>query len=152
MKELKSEEPFYDKNLVEHIVKERISKGISIREPYTKEEFTLQFDSVRASKYIVMTNNTLVDSLSITALEGLRAAITTGISNDIVKYCMPECYRTELAWSVNIRSLQNFISLRSDKAALWEIRELAHKLFEALPEEHKYLFVDSLKEYNDKKD
>jgi thymidylate synthase (FAD) len=44
------------------------------------------------------------------------------------------------------RSLQNLLSLRSDKAALWEIRQLAHALFNALPADHRYLFVDHLKE------
>ena len=57
---------------------------------------------------------------------------------------MPECYKTELTWSINARSLQNFLSLRSSKSALWEIRELAYKIFEILPMEHKFIFEDSL--------
>ncbi|MCI7102706.1 MAG: FAD-dependent thymidylate synthase, partial [Campylobacter sp.] len=44
------------------------------------------------------------------------------------------------------RSLQNFLSLRSSASALWEIRSLANALFAALPEEHKYLFKDSMAE------
>ena len=62
-----------------------------------------------------------------------------GVSNDIVKYMLPEAYKTSLVWTVNMRSLQNFLSLRTNKAALKEIQELAKKIFEALPEEHKYL-------------
>ena len=63
-------------------------------------------------------------------------------SLDIVKYCLPECYKTELTWSVNARSLQNFLSLRSSKSALWEIRNLSLKLYESLPQEHKFIFED----------
>jgi thymidylate synthase (FAD) len=99
----------------------------------------------RASKYLVFTGEDLVDEMSIKALENLRVVLKDGISNDKAKYCLPESYKTELTWSINARSLQNFIRLRSDKAALWEIRELANIVYETLPSEHQYLFKDSLK-------
>lgn len=100
----------------------------------------------RAEKYLVMCDVDMVDEMSIRALENLRIVLANGISNDRAKYCLPESYKTELTWSINARSLQNFISLRSDKAALWEIRDLARAVFEALPEDHRYLFENSLKE------
>ncbi|EOH7199259.1 FAD-dependent thymidylate synthase, partial [Campylobacter jejuni] len=50
----------------------------------------------------------------------------------------------ELTLTINARSLQNFISLRSSKSALWEIRNLANALFEALPQEHKFIFEHCL--------
>ncbi|STP06547.1 FAD-dependent thymidylate synthase [Helicobacter canis] len=53
---------------------------------------------------------------------------------------MPECYLTELTWTINARSLQNFLTLRTSKHALWEIQELSLCIYEALPQEHKYLF------------
>ena len=59
---------------------------------------------------------------------------------DIAKYCLPESYKTELTWSINARSLQNFISLRSSKSALWEIQNLANAIYAALPDEHKFIF------------
>ena len=68
----------------------------------------------------------------------------SNISNDLAKFAMPESYKTELTWSINARSLQNFLSLRSSKNALWEIRALAFALFEALPQEHQFLFNNSL--------
>lgn len=103
-------------------------------------------DKERAQKYLVFTGNELVDSMSIKALENLRVVLKEGISNDIAKYCLPESYKTELSWTINARSLQNFLSLRSSKAALWEIRNLAHMVFEALPEEHKYIFKNCIEE------
>jgi thymidylate synthase (FAD) len=116
LKELKDEEPFDIKNLK------------------------------KAEKYLVLTGESLVDEMSLKALENLRLVLVSGISNDKAKYCLPESYKTELTWSINARSLQNFISLRSDKAALWEIRELANLLYNSLPNDHQYLFKDHLKE------
>jgi thymidylate synthase (FAD) len=105
------------------------------------------FDVQRAKKYLVFTGNNLVDTASVKALENLRHIMnTTSEGNDITKYCLPESYKTELAWTINARSLQNFIHLRSSKSALWEIRDLANAVYNALPEDHKYLFTDCLAE------
>lgn len=112
-----------------------------------KEETSFAIDNKdRAEKYLVMTGVDMVDEMSIRALENLRIVLVEGISNDRAKYCLPESYKTELTWTINARSLQNFISLRSDKAALWEIRDLANMVYATLPEEHQYLFENSLKE------
>ncbi len=115
-------------------------KELKDEAPYTVN------DIERASKYLVMTGVEMVDQMSIKALENLRLVLVEGISNDRAKYCLPESYKTELTWTINARSLQNFISLRSDKAALWEIRDLANLLYQTLPPEHRYLFENSLKE------
>jgi len=100
----------------------------------------------RGSKYLVYTGTGIVDKASLKALEELRQLIRAGVSNDIAKYCIPEAYKTEEQLTVNARSLQNFLYLRSDKSALWEIRQLAHAIYDALPEDHKYLFKDHMKE------
>ena len=97
----------------------------------------------RAKKYLVFTNEDEIDTFSIRALDNLRKAVGT-YSNDKAKYCLPEAYKTSLAWTINARSLQNFLTLRTSKSALWEIRELAKKLYEAIPEEHRYLFEECL--------
>ncbi len=116
-------------------------KELKDEEPFQSD------DTIRASKYLVMTQIALVDQMSIKALENLRQVLHSGISNDRAKYCLPESYKTELTWTCNARSLQNFIALRSDKAALWEIRDLAHALYNALPQDHRYLFEASLKSH-----
>lgn len=117
LKELKNEEPFVDDIALDCLN-----------------------SAFRADKYLVMTSSPEVNAASIRALEELRIIIKSGVSNDIAKFCMPECYKTSFTWSINARSLQNFINLRSKKDALWEIRNLANMIFETLPEEHKYLF------------
>ena len=96
----------------------------------------------RACKYLVMTGDFRVDICSIGALENIRDLLNMGISNDRVKFALPESYRTELAWTINARSLQNFLALRTSKSALWEIRDLANEIYNRLPDDHKYLFKD----------
>ncbi len=119
------------------------STRYTLKELKNETVFTCN-DFERAQKYLVLTGVEMVDEMSVKALENLRLVLNEGISNDKAKYCLPESYKTELTWTINARSLQNFLTLRSDKSALWEIQNLAHALYEALPEEHRYLF--SLKE------
>ncbi|MDQ1340179.1 MAG: thymidylate synthase [Campylobacterota bacterium] len=121
------------------------SSRYTLKELKDEEPFDAN-DKERGRKYLVFTGNELVDSMSIKALENLRVVLKEGISNDIAKYCLPESYKTELTWTINARSLQNFLSLRSSKAALWEIRNLAHMVFDALPQEHKYIFKNCIEE------
>jgi len=99
-------------------------------------------------KFLVMTGNELVDNASKQALNNLQKVLQANISNDLAKYCLPESYKTELTWSINARSLQNFLHLRTNKAALWEIRDLAYAIFDTLPEEHKYLYQYSIESNN----
>lgn len=103
----------------------------------------------RAECFIVLTGDSQVDCASIAALENLRLLLCNGVSNDLAKFAMPECYRTELTWTINARSLQNFLQLRSHKRALWEIRNLAHTIFKAIPKEHQFIFAHHLDLKND---
>ena len=96
----------------------------------------------RAERFVVFTSNESVNAASIHALENLRKILCENVSNDLAKFAMPESYRTELSFSINARSLQNFLTLRSSKSALWEIRALARALFAALPQEHRFIFEE----------
>ncbi len=130
LKELKDEESFTDGMSM-----------IELKEKYTNpNEVYADKHMVRANKYLVWTNELGVDFSSVVALENLRLMLIDGIGNDKAKFCLPESYKTELTWTINARSLQNFIALRSTKAALWEIRDLSYALYESLPKDHKYLF------------
>lgn len=107
-----------------------------------KEEFFsyMKDDYLRASRYVVFTQNDEVNLSIIDSINNLKELIMKGIPNDIAKYCMPEAYKTSLVMSINARSLQNFLELRTSKHALKEIQDLAKALFEAIPNEHKFLF------------
>ena len=111
---------------------------------YTLKELNKGIGTV--DDYLVSTGNKHIDRLNWDRLNLVATTLKEGLSNDQVKYLLPEAYKTSLVWTINMRSLQNFLSLRTDKAALWEIRELAYELFNQLPEEHKYMFTDYIKE------
>ena len=107
-------------------------------EPFREDDYN------RAEKFILLTGNEQVDIASIKALNNLQAILKSGVSNDIAKYALPESYKTELTWTINARSLQNFLQLRTSKSALWEIRDLANMIYNRLPKEHQYLFKDCI--------
>jgi thymidylate synthase (FAD) len=109
---------------------------------YTLKE--LKESEIAFKKFLVPTGDETIDGTNINTLATI---VEQNVSNDIAKYMLPEAYKTSLVWTVNARSLQNFLSLRTDKAALWEIRELANELYNKLPEEHKYLFKEFVKDY-----
>jgi len=132
LKELKDEETFTD--------------GMSALELYEKytnpDEVYNDKHMLRAQKYLVWTKDLFTDFASVCGLENLRLVLQSGVANDRAKFCLPESYKTELTWTINARSLQNFLALRSSKSALWEIRDLANMVYEMLPSDHKYLFED----------
>ncbi len=113
-------------------------KELKESKPFKEDDYT------GANRFIVLTGNHYVDTASIKALNNLQEILKMGTANDVAKFCLPESYKTELTWTINARSLQNFIELRSNKAALWEIQTLAHHLFNALPHEHQYLFQEKI--------
>lgn len=91
--------------------------------------------------YVVLTDDLDVNIYIARSLKNLCDTIQqTTTSNDILKYQLPEAFKTSLVWTINARSLQNFLSLRLSNNALWEIRQLAKEVYMSLPEEHKYLF------------
>ena len=125
LQELKKEQPFCSFEIME---------GDLLHTFNTKEQVD------RASKFLKFTGDESVDIKSIASLEMLRQELIKGTSNDISKYCMSESYKTSLVMTINARALQNFLELRSSKHALWEIQNLAKAMYDALPENHKFLF------------
>jgi len=131
---------------LQELARHRIA-SISVKSSrYTLKELKATETLEELKQFLVTTKDALVDDICLGNLHGVRKALQAGKSNDIAKYCLPEAYKTSLVWSVNARSLQNFLSLRTDKAALWEIRDLANEIHNQLPEEHKYLFTEFIKE------
>ena len=117
------------------------SSRYTLQELKDEDKFTFSKDSIiRASRYVVFTKDNNINIAITFTLEHLREALRLGITNDIAKYCMPEAYKTSLVMTINARSLQNFLELRSSKHALWEIQYLAKAMYDAIPEEHKFLY------------
>lgn len=51
--------------------------------------------------------------------------IEAGVAREMARGVLPVCQYTQFYWSVNARSLLNFLSLRTDNHAQWEIRVYA---------------------------
>jgi thymidylate synthase (FAD) len=85
----------------------------------------------------VHTGDKEVDNASREQLYKVKKLIEEGRGNDLVKYALPESFRTELSMTINLRSFVNFYKLRSNKSSHLEIRHLANLMFEALPQEYK---------------
>jgi thymidylate synthase (FAD) len=129
--------------LLQELARHRMASPSVKSTRYTLKELK-ECGKIDYEKFLVFTGVESVDKASCLALDNLQQILLDGVANDKAKYCLPESYKTELTWSINARSLQNFISLRSTKAALWEIRELAIALYNILPDEHQYLFKESI--------
>lgn len=54
-----------------------------------------------------------------------KKLIEAGVAREMARGVLPVCQYTQFYWSVNARSLLNFLSLRTDKHAQWEIRVYA---------------------------
>ena len=66
--------------------------------------------------------------------------------NDELKYYLPEFWPTNLILTSNIRELRHILDLRTAPAALKEFRDLARAMYEAVPEQYKYLLKDCVHE------
>jgi thymidylate synthase (FAD) len=97
-----------------------------------------------AKKYVVYTGIDQVDDASVYALEALRLCIVAGVPNDKAKFCLPDSLMSECIFSINARSLRNWFELRTGPRALWEIRDLAFAMYDAIPVDYQFIFSDCI--------
>ncbi|EJM4836614.1 FAD-dependent thymidylate synthase [Campylobacter coli] len=138
-------------NCLQELVRHRIASYSVESTRYTlkkhlrkEEEFNSLRDLDRASKYVVLTKDMDINAKILDNLNNLLELVKLDKSNDTIKYALPEAFRTNLAFSINMRSLMNFIELRTSKAALKEIRILAMNIFQSLPYIYKEVFFPEL--------
>ena len=80
----------------------------------------------------------ILDSL----LADVNRMVQLGKPNDVVSLLLPQAYQYRWVAKFNYRSLQNFLALRLNKHAHFQIREVAQAMYDSLPDDHKYLFKD----------
>ncbi len=68
------------------------------------------------------------------------------LPNDELKYFIPEFWPVNLVLTSNIRELRHILNLRTAPVALREFRDLARAMYEAVPEQYKYLLKDCVHE------
>lgn len=76
-----------------------------------------------------------------TAAKDMR---NNGIPNDYIKYIVPESLRTSFSWTINLRSFINFLELRTDKHAHFEIRHIANEMRRMISESLAAKYVDEI--------
>lgn len=97
-----------------------------------------------ADNFLVRTGIEDIDQQNLETLRALRPWVGV-YPNDVVKYMLPEAYKTALVMTINARALQNFLELRTSSHALWEIQDLARAMYDVIPDEHKFLFEGVVK-------
>lgn len=60
-----------------------------------------------------------------------KEAIERGIKREDARYLLPDATKTSIFITMNLRELFHFFDLRTDKAAQWEIREMAWNMYDA---------------------
>ena len=96
-----------------------------LKNPYPLENYFVIPDSYNSLTYMYY-----LDALSV-QIEALRNLDNIMIlTNDELKYLLPESYRTNLTWTINARSLLNFFKLRLASNAHFEIRYLARLIYD----------------------
>lgn len=73
-----------------------------------------------------------------------KELLALGVSKEDARFVLPEAMCTNIMFKMNIRSLRNFIHLRLDKHAQWEIRELAQKIVDLLIKEGLEVLIEDL--------
>lgn len=68
------------------------------------------------------------------AAKAYRRLLAKGVKKEDARFLLPEATKTSLIMTINVRSLMNLLSLRLDKSAQWEIRELAEQIEQVLME------------------
>lgn len=83
----------------------------------------------------------MISSINEKAYETYAHLVQSGVAKEVARMVLPVSMYTQFYWTVNARSLMNFLALRTDPNAQREIREFAdavEKLFaEQMPETWK---------------
>lgn len=77
---------------------------------------------------LTMENDEFFYGCMLDAARNYKDALKAGIKPEDARYLLPEATKTNLTMTMNVRELFHFLDLRTDKAAQWEIRELAEEM------------------------
>ena len=137
-------------SILEHINLTYSIKGISralLQELARHRHLSLSVESTRHTLRKQLEDIKFFDELpeeylSLARSFAIFAATTPDLPNDELKYYLPEFWPTNLVLTSNVRELRHILNLRTAPAALKEFRNLARAMYEAVPEQFKYLLED----------
>ena len=70
-------------------------------------------------------------SIATAAWDTYQLLMAQGLSNEVARNVLPVSLYTRVLWTINLRSLMNYLSLRNAPNALWEIQRLARGIEDA---------------------
>lgn len=141
-------------SILEHITLTYSVKGLSracLQELARHRHISLSVESTRHTLRKIINNPDGVYILSQTVPPKYHEEMNSfmkfayenaKMTDDELKYYLPEFWPTNLILTSNIRELRHIIKLRTNPAALNEFCVLAYSLYEAVPEEYRYLLED----------
>ncbi|MDE2038884.1 MAG: FAD-dependent thymidylate synthase [Elusimicrobia bacterium] len=62
------------------------------------------------------------------AMASYKELLAAGVAREMARFVLPVNLYTQFYWTINARSLMNFLSLRADAHAQWEIQQYAEAL------------------------
>jgi len=93
-------------------------------------------------------NNNLAHELFIQHMhksyELYRKLCACGIKKEDARFVIPGAYMTHVVVTMNARTLRHFFELRMSPHAQWEIRTLAHRMFNIVHDLYPCMFEDLL--------
>lgn len=127
------------------LVRHRMASYCQMSQRYVNQEtnryvipHTLNYSKNNDEKSIIFEN----------AIQNCRQAykelLALGVPKEDARYVLPEAMFTNITVKFNIRSLRNFLKLRLDSHAQWEIRELAQKIVDLLIKEGLKVLIEDL--------
>lgn len=133
--------------LLQQLARHRISSLSTKSTRYTLRELK-NVNADELKNYLVKVSDS-IDEYNKFRLATIQALINEqNLSNDELKYLLPEAFKTELMLTINARSLRNLLELRLSSKALKEFRELAKEIYKTIPETHRILFDDIVEKLN----
>ncbi len=77
---------------------------------------------------IQQTGQHVIQAASERAWEQYETLLEQGTAKEVARMVLPVNIYTQFTWVINLRSLLNFISLRSAENAMWEIRQFSQQI------------------------
>lgn len=81
------------------------------------------------------------------AYKNYKKLLEAGVARELARSILPLATYTQFYWTINARSLMNFINLRADAHAQWEIRQYAEAIALIFKEKMPWTFAAFLKYY-----
>lgn len=106
-------------------VRHRIASYSQQSQRYVKED---KFDYVTPPSIVDIGLRSQYDQLMTQIQDFYNLAISKGIKKEDARYVLPNACSTEFVCTFNFRSLRNFLKLRLDEHAQWEIRFVAENM------------------------